>query len=102
MQHSRLLFFFFFVIIILLIPRQSIQAAAITVNSLADASVSGNGQCTLREAITNANNNADSSGGDCGAGSGTDTITFSLNGTITLASTLPSVPEWMKQLRSPV
>jgi hypothetical protein len=65
----------------------------ITVNNLTDpASTSGNGFCTLREAIDNANASSDTSGGDCAAGTGTDTIRFSLSGTITLAQgTLPAI-----------
>src|ERR1700733_7171219 len=64
-----------------------------TVNNLTDpASTSGNGFCTLREAINNANAAADTSGGDCAAGTGTDTIRFSISGTITLAQgTLPTI-----------
>jgi CSLREA domain-containing protein len=46
--------------------------------------------CSLREAITNANNDAQTYA-DCVAGSGTDTITFAANYTITLGSQLPSV-----------
>ncbi len=53
-------------------------ASTITVNSSADNLTSGNGLCTLREAITNANNNADSTSGDCAAGSGTDVIEFDI------------------------
>ena len=60
------------------------SAATITVNSLADAVVAGNGQCTLREAVNNSNANADTTGGDCVAGAGADTIAFSVAGTITL------------------
>jgi hypothetical protein len=65
----------------------------ITVNNLTDpAATSGNGFCTLREAIDNANASSDTSGGDCAAGTGTDTIRFSLSGTITLAQgTLPAI-----------
>ncbi len=80
---------------ILILSPQSVQAAGITVNSLADATVAGNSACTLREAINNANNNSDSTGGDCPAGSGADTITFNVNGTITLGSTLPDITSAM-------
>ena len=71
------------------------QAAALTVNSTADTATSGDSACTLREAITNANANADTTGGDCAAGSGADTITFasSVTGTITLGSQLPVVTD---------
>ena len=69
----------------------SIQAAnTITVNTLSDSSTAGDGLCSLREAITNAANASDSTMGDCAAGTGNDTIVFSLSGKITIASTLPS------------
>ncbi|MEZ4735548.1 MAG: CSLREA domain-containing protein [Caldilineaceae bacterium] len=56
-------------------------AAGITVDSTADT-VAGDGTCTLREAINNANADADTTGGDCAAGAGDDTITFGVSGTI--------------------
>jgi CSLREA domain-containing protein len=58
------------------------QAATITVNSTADA-LTTNGQCALREALINANNDA-AAWPDCTAGSGTDTIDLPA-GTITFA-----------------
>ena len=71
------------------------SAATITVNSLADTTVAGDTQCTLREALNNANSNSDTSGGDCTAGvAGLDTIVFQpgLTGTITLGgSELPQI-----------
>jgi CSLREA domain-containing protein len=64
----------------------------ITVNNTTDpASTSGNGFCTLREAINNANAASDTSGGDCAPGTGTDTIKFSVSGMISLTSTLPAI-----------
>jgi hypothetical protein len=60
------------------------------------------GQCSLREAINNANANVDTTGGDCVAGSaGADTIDMSsLSGTIPLSvpgefgqSTLPTITD---------
>jgi CSLREA domain-containing protein len=71
------------------------QAASITVNSNADNATGGNAQCTLREALNNANANADTTGGDCVAGSGADTIQFSLPNpsTITLGGTQLSVTD---------
>jgi CSLREA domain-containing protein len=67
----------------------------ITVNSTADEepSVSGDGKCTLREAIVNANLDRDFTQGDCAKGDGDDTITFAsgVNGTITLTSALPEL-----------
>lgn len=67
------------------------HAASITVNSLADTkTVDSN--CTLREAIENANKN-DATNADCIAGSGTDTITFSVSGEITLTTGLPTISD---------
>jgi CSLREA domain-containing protein len=66
-------------------------SAGIIVNDLGDNTTGGNGKCTLREAITNANANSDTTGGDCAAGSGTDTISFSVSGTIVVSPTLPSI-----------
>ena len=50
------------------------SANIINVNSTSDSLNAGDGNCTLREAINNANNDNDSTGGDCGPGGGTDTI----------------------------
>jgi uncharacterized repeat protein (TIGR01451 family)/CSLREA domain-containing protein len=69
-------------------------ATTITVNTTSDETVT-DGQCSLREAINNANANTDTTGGDCIAGSlGADMIDMSsLSGTITLSSNLPSINE---------
>jgi CSLREA domain-containing protein len=76
-------------ILILITPSAIADSASLTVNSLADTrAVDGN--CTLREAIENANNNA-ATNVDCTAGNGADTITFSVSGTITLSSALPTI-----------
>ncbi|NJO14945.1 MAG: CSLREA domain-containing protein [Thioploca sp.] len=66
---------------------QSLFAATIIVNSLEDTTLA-DGQCTLREALDNANQ--DTAGvGDCLAGSGDDVIDLvGLNGTITLSAQL--------------
>jgi predicted outer membrane repeat protein len=64
------------------------NAATITINSASDSSTGGDGQCSLREALINANNDIQQSA-DCAGGSGADTINFaaSLAGqTITLTS----------------
>ncbi len=63
----------------------------ITVNTLSDSSPSGDGLCSLREAISNANSKSDTSGGDCFGGTGTDLIVFTVSGTITLTSALPMI-----------
>src|SRR5438552_4196492 len=57
-------------------------SAALVVNDLGDDTTGGNGKCTLREAIANANANSDTTSGDCAAGSGADTISFGVSGTI--------------------
>lgn len=82
--------------VLLLKPAQPAYAASIIVNSLADNATGGNGLCTLREAINNANRVAggDGTSGDCAAGSAAttmDTITFSVSGTILTSSALPAI-----------
>ena len=69
------------------------NANPITVSKTADpASTSGNGFCTLREAIDNANSpGTDTTGGDCAVGTGDDIIVFSVSGTITLRSATPAI-----------
>jgi CSLREA domain-containing protein len=64
--------------------------ATLEVNSTADTLVTGDGQCTLREAIINANSDSDTTSGDCAAGSGADLIGLPA-GTYTLA--IPGVDE---------
>ena len=64
------------------------RAATITVNSLADPNP-GTTLCVLRDAITAANTKAAING--CPAGTGTDTINFSVSGMIDLGSTLPTI-----------
>jgi CSLREA domain-containing protein len=63
-----------------------VSAVTIVVNSEEDDNVSGDGECSLREAIKNADSTTgDTTGGDCTTGSsgGTDTITLPA-GTYTL------------------
>ena len=60
----------------------SARAALITVDTLASGSVSGH--CTLHDAVASANNHATASPSDCAAGTGNDTIEFSVTGTITV------------------
>lgn len=60
--------------------------AVITVNSNLDNTTAGNGLCTLREAINNANSNSDTTAGDCPAGAGLDTISFAIGGSGSAAS----------------
>lgn len=74
----------FAILMMLALPPAAVSAATITVNTAADNTTAGDGYCALREAIANVNAAADTSAGDCVAGTGTgDTITFTL--------TLPAV-----------
>jgi CSLREA domain-containing protein len=57
--------------------------AVIVVSSTVDNAVAGDGHCTLREAINNANGDTDTTNGDCAPGSGADAITLPA-GTYTL------------------
>jgi hypothetical protein len=63
------------------------SAATITVDTLSPTSVTGH--CNLSDAIAAANGKTGVQG--CAAGTGTDTIDFSLSGTITLTSSLPAI-----------
>ena len=78
----------------LLVHPSSVRAdSTITVNRTFDTIVH-DGDCTLREAILNANTDSDTTSGDCLAGSGNDTIVFDSGlgvNTITLGSTLPNI-----------
>ena len=70
------------------------SAATITVNSTEDTTTAGDGNCTLREAITNANGNIDSTSGDCTAGEAdptVDVVDFNLTGggPYTISPSLP-------------
>ena len=69
----------------------TVHANTITVNTIGDPGPSGT--CDLRDAITNANNKDQSGSTNCVAGSGTDTIVFTVSGTITLGTdgTLPAI-----------
>ena len=78
-----------FALLASLIAPLTIHAATITVDTLADGSVASH--CTLHDAITAANSKAITNG--CVAGTGTDTIQFSVTGTIALSGTLPNVTE---------
>ena len=69
------------------------RAATITVNSLADTLNNGDGVCTIREAMINANDDA-ATWSNCAAGSGVDTINLPA-GTITI--TIPNTPDGFSQ-----
>ena len=67
--------------------------APITVNTTSDSSPAADGFCSLREAITNANNpGIDSTCGDCAiTGVPINVIGFSVSGTIALTPPLPTI-----------
>jgi hypothetical protein len=67
----------------------AVEAATITVDSLADTGAPG--ICVLRDAITAANTMTATNG--CVAGTGNDRIQFRVTGTIALASTLPQITD---------
>ncbi len=62
----------------------SVAAGTISVNSLLDTSVSGDGECTLREAIANADSDSQSNSIDCAAGQGVDDIQIVSSGMLQL------------------
>nr|MBA3711323.1 tandem-95 repeat protein [Pyrinomonadaceae bacterium] len=84
---------------IVLSASASVQAATLTVNSVVDITAN-DGRCTLREAITAANTDTSSGGvaGECVAGSGTDTIIFSIIGTITTITLTNEMPDLTSNL----
>ena len=61
----------------------------ITVNTTDDPGNST--ECSLRSAINNANNKISDANSTCAAGTGQDTINFSVSGEITLGSALPAI-----------
>jgi len=77
----------------------SAQTAAIVVNTTVDNIDAGDGNCTLREAINNANRNRDTTNGDCRAGSPhptIDAIAFNIQSaqpSIIPKSPLPTITE---------
>src|SRR5580658_9284814 len=77
----------FFISFLSLLIFDRAYAATITINSLNDPGARG--ICALRDAITAANTMTATN--DCAAGTGTDTVNFSVSGTITLGSTLPQI-----------
>lgn len=89
---------FLVVLSIFLLGVGSVSAATITVDSVADNTTASDANCTLREAITNANNDADSTGGDCIAGAGADTIEFSIGSGLQTISLLSDLPEITTQI----
>lgn len=90
-------FFAAFVItamVLTIVPARRAFAATLTVTT-ASSLTAADGQCSLREAIINANNDA-ATQADCVAGTGNDTIVFNIasaSPTITLAAALPTITD---------
>ena len=79
------------VLLVLAAMRTTAQATAYMVDTLADTSGAAN--CSLRDAL-NAANGTPTSGSTCTtAGTGSDSINFSVSGAITLTSPLPSITD---------
>jgi len=68
-------------------------AANINVTTLSDGAPANDGQCSLREALLNANANNQSGSTDCPPGSGADIISINVSGTIQLTGALPAISE---------
>src|ERR1017187_2542550 len=76
--------------VVLFGPRAPLAGSTIIVNTTADPGTSA--ECSLRGAIENANSKSTNpTDSNCAAGTGTDTITFSVSGTVTLGNTLPAI-----------
>jgi CSLREA domain-containing protein len=96
---SDSLFLFLFCALLLLraawVPAVHAAGASLVVNTTSDADNGSDGVCSLREAITAANNNADYNECIASGTYGADTITFSVSGTITLTASLPAIDDDM-------
>jgi hypothetical protein len=93
-----LLFLILFAGILVTAPFPKTFAATITVDSNADNTTAGDSNCTLREALLNANNGSDTTTGDCVTGEvGIDTVDFSTGMTIspTLGGMYLSTPVYI-------
>src|SRR5579871_618927 len=64
----------------------ALHAATITVNTTGDPGPAGS--CDLHDAMLNASHEDQSGSTSCAAGTGVDTIVFSVSGTITLSGNL--------------
>ena len=79
------------VLVALLAVPQSLMAAVITVDDLT-STIATNGLCSLSEAINNANADSDTTGGDCAAGSGADTLDLTGDVNLTVPLGLQGLP----------
>ena len=75
----------------LLVLPQPLYPAVITVDD-STSTVASDGLCSLPEAIDNANADADTTGGDCVAGSGADTALLTTSVSLTVVDTYYAGP----------
>ena len=79
---------------VLLVASLPVYPATITVNDSTSSLTAGDGMCSLREAINNANSDSDTTLGDCAAGGLADTIELITDVDLTLADNgLNGLPE---------
>lgn len=69
----------------------SAYSATISVAAGEVVTAVGNGNCSLHEAIRNAESDSDTSGGDCVAGSGNDVIALAAGSTYTISNAIADV-----------
>jgi CSLREA domain-containing protein len=76
-------------------PAALAAGSLITVTTLSDSRAAGDGQCSLREAITAANLNIGNTNNDCNDGQSgeSDQVQFSVDGTVLLTSNLPAITD---------
>ena len=77
---------------VMLLKPASKASGGIIVNTLLDETTPSDGLCSLREAITNAHDAAQTYPECADPGGTTAFITFTVTGTITLGGTLPTIP----------
>jgi CSLREA domain-containing protein len=81
-------------VVVVIVPAAPVAAATLTVTTTLDA-LGDDGECSLREAIINANTDSIDGSDDCAPGSGDDTIAFAIPGDgphiIAVITPLPSI-----------
>ena len=82
-----------------MVAPRPVAAAIIIVNTAADNATPGDGDCTLREAINNANSGGDTTGGDCVPGTvGLDQISFTGLGASIISLTAGDLPPMLDEV----
>src|SRR5690349_5080759 len=86
---------------LLLALGQGVGAAATITVTTDNPNMAADGQCSLIEAIVNANNDA-ATFPDCSAGSGADTIVLPANANITLSAAFPNPYQYISPVGPPL